>query len=230
MPLELAVIDALNRFNETRIMPGWVTDDGRKMAPGWVFIDSNYQTNAVYSFVERANTIARRFLPSSGYGGGQQPGFRKYSHPDKQSSGVKHIGDGYHVRYSEKRQQYGARVDADYWKTWIRQRLLTEPPGSPGSLVFYQALSGEHRNFCAHLDSEDEQQEIVVGKGIVTRWYNKTGRQNHYLDSSYLACAAGHLCGVRLVVPMSETIVPRTAERRPVVTMPDGRPYLVTER
>lgn len=35
------------------------------------------------------------------------------------------------------------------------------------------------------------------GKGRVILWVHE-GRPNHYLDTAYGACAAGHMAGVRL--------------------------------
>jgi hypothetical protein len=228
MALELAIIDALQRLNAARIEVGWPVDSGERRAPGWVFVDSKWQTPAVYRFVRDANAKARRFLPVAGYGGGQEPGFRRYEQPRKQTKAIQHIGEEYHVIHDDKRRHHAGRINADYWKTWLRHRLSTEPPGSPGGIVLFEALAGEHRNYLAQLDSEDQRYEEVPGRGLVTRWFNRTGRHNHWLDATYLACAAGHLCGVRIVPEKTVKAAPR--ETRPVVTLPDGRPFLITER
>ena len=41
-------------------------------------------------------------------------------------------------------------------------------------------------------------EEFVAGKGVVTKW-ERVRRANHWFDALYNACAAGHLCGVRLI-------------------------------
>lgn len=66
-------------------------------------------------------------------------------------------------------------------------------------------------------------------RGVVTKW-ERVRRQNHWFDALYNACAAGYLCGARL---LGETVKPQPA-RRPVVINagirhPDGRPWVDTE-
>jgi hypothetical protein len=39
---------------------------------------------------------------------------------------------------------------------------------------------------------------LNAGRGVAVKWELKR-RQNHWLDALYHACAAGHLCGVKLV-------------------------------
>jgi hypothetical protein len=88
-------------------------------------------------------------------------------------------------------------VNADHWKTWGHQRLST-PVGQPGAMTLFQAQPKEHLSFAKHLTAEVKTEEFISGKGLVTKW-ERLRRSNHWLDALYNACAAGHLCGVRLL-------------------------------
>ena len=63
-----------------------------------------------------------------------------------------------------------------------------------------------HLALAKHLTSEVKTEEFMAGRGVVTKWERRR-KQNHWFDALYNACAAGHLCGVRLVeeTPKSET-------------------------
>ena len=90
-------------------------------------------------------------------------------------------------------------IDADHWKTWVHQRLST-PVGKAGAMTLFQAPPQEHLALVKHLTAETKTEEFVAGRGVVVKW-ERLRRQNHWFDALYNACAAGHLCGVRLVSP-----------------------------
>jgi len=56
----------------------------------------------------------------------------------------------------------------------------------------------EHLALAKHLTAETKTEEFVGGEGVVEKW-ERLRKQNHWFDALYNACAAGHLCGVRLV-------------------------------
>jgi hypothetical protein len=69
--------------------------------------------------------------------------------------------------------------------------------GQPGAMSLFRAGPHEHLALAKHLTAETKTEEYVAGKGVVTKW-ERVRRQNHWFDALYNACAAGHLCGVRL--------------------------------
>lgn len=105
---------------------------------------------------------------------------------------------GYHVAFQRAPRMYLVEVDADHWKTFVHQRLTT-PVGQPGAMTLYQTSSYEHLSLAKHLTAERKTEEFLVGKGVITRW-ERVRKQNHWLDALYIACAAGHLAGVRLLL------------------------------
>jgi len=96
-----------------------------------------------------------------------------------------------------------AVIDADYWKSWVHQRL-TALLGSPGAMTLFQAKPNDHLSLAKHLTAESKTEEFIVGKGVVTKWERKH-RNNHWFDATYYACVAGHYSGVRLVDEQPKT-------------------------
>lgn len=222
---ERAILTALRQFRDL-VEAGWTSEGGALRIPDQAWIDSNYQTDLVYQFVrETARDADNRYRACVGRGAGQQR--KLYVAPRDKNKTIRHIGEGYHVVKLADKGVYLFEVNADAWKTWLHARLAT-PAGSAGGMTLFQTLPREHLAFCKHLTAERPVDEFVPGKGLQRRW-ETIRRQNHWLDTGYLACAAGHFCGARLLPQPTKTTVP-TPQARPVVTMPDGRPFLVTER
>jgi hypothetical protein len=158
-----------------------------------VWIDAGYMTPVVYTFCREAG---QRFVPVIGRGAAQQHR-QWYNRPTRTGSIVKHLGEGFHLNWQPTEKLHLGEADADYWKTWVHQRLST-PLGSPGSMTLFQAAPEEHLALAKHLTAEKKVEEFVAGRGVVIRW-ERLRRQNHWFDALYNACAAGSLAGVRLV-------------------------------
>jgi hypothetical protein len=107
------------------------------------------------------------------------------------------FGEGFHLSKMPAEKLQLAEVNADHWKSWVHQRLST-PLGNKGAMTFFHASPQEHLALAKHLTAEVKTEEFVAGNGVVEKW-ERIRKQNHWLDTLYNACAAGHLCGVRLV-------------------------------
>ena len=119
-------------------------------------------------------------------------------------------------------------VDADHWKTWVHQRL-SMPLGKRGAMSLFQAGLQEHLALARHLTAETKIEEFVAGRGVVVKW-ERLRRQNHWFDALYNACAAGHLCGVRLVSGDEPTRPQSKPRVSPAMVQPDGRPWVDVDR
>ena len=111
------------------------------------------------------------------------------------------IGEGYHVarlRRSGQKPRRLVEVDADHWKSWFHERLAASP-GRPGALGFFAGEPNEHLTIARHFTAECRVEEFLPGRGRIVRW-KRMHRSNHFLDAGQLACVAGHLAGVRLIV------------------------------
>jgi len=120
-----------------------------------------------------------------------------YNRPTQTGSVVKGIGEGFHSKWLRSERLMVMEVDADHWKTWVHQRLGT-PHDQPGAMSLFRAAPEEHLALAKHLTAESKTEEFVAGRGVVVKWERRR-RQNHWLDALYNACAAGYMCGVRLV-------------------------------
>jgi hypothetical protein len=80
--------------------------------------------------------------------------------------------------------------------------------GAAGVMTMFTASPQEHLALAKHLMAEAKTEEFVIGRGVVVKW-ERLRRHNHWLDALYNACAAGHLCGARLVEAQGPTPLPQ---------------------
>lgn len=229
---------ALHEFAET-IMAGYTVEGLGARVPDQVWIDSRFLPDVVCQFCREMGVArqAPRFRPIRGFGVTQyRKGGGPYHIPITRTRTVKYIGEQYHIVNVRDKGVQEVEINADYWKSWVHERLAT-PFAQSGAMEFFQADDKAHTKLVAHLTAEKQTQKFVPGKGTVTVW-ETISRTNHWFDAAYIASAAGHLCGVRLTTDGTEvTERKKTAgverrEGRAVSRMRtgDGRPFLVTER
>ncbi len=192
--VEQALQLALREFRDL-VMEGWPVGDanGARKIAEQAWIDAGYMTDVVYAFCRETG---ERFRPAIGRGAAQQR-HQWYNRPTHTGSTVRYIGEGYHLNWLQAEKLKLAEINADHWKSWVHQRL-SSPLDGKGVLTFFQATPQEHLALAKHLTAETKTEEFVAGKGVVEKW-ERIRKQNHWLDALYNACAAGHLCGVRLV-------------------------------
>lgn len=194
-----ATLAALREFDETIVQPGFGSQ-GR--VPDHVWIDSGWEKSqeAVYAFCEEMNEKyperENLYRPMKGYGTGQHKAPR-YSRPKKTGAQVRFIGDNYHLAKIPKWPVQLVEISSDYWKSEALGRFATAAD-QPGTLTIFGGTLSEHLFLFKHLLAEKEIQEWVDGKGWVRKWI-PVSKNNHYLDACYIAAAAGHYAGTRLI-------------------------------
>lgn len=205
--VELAIMDGLRELRTEYLDKGWINEHGQWRAPDYVVIDSRYKTLQVRAFCAEAGA---RYISSLGWGATQKyPGCKTYITPSQVSQTIRKIGEGYNIAMSKTSRCLIVHINSDFWKSWVHARLKA-PIDEAGSLGLFQVANQEdHKEFANHLAAERETIEFVPGRGNVVRW-KQTYSQNHYLDSTALACVAGHIVGVRLVRPKA-----KAAEKKP---------------
>jgi hypothetical protein len=223
--VEQATLIALRQFRKM-LREGWPVGsaNGEQMIPQQAWIDAGYMTPVVYGFCRESGD---KFRPAIGRGAAQQHR-QWYNRPTRTGALVKHVGEGFHINHLRPERLHIVEVDADHWKTWVHQRLGA-PMEVPGAMSLFRAAPQEHLALAKHLTAETKTEEFVAGKGVVVKW-QRLRRQNHWFDALYNACAAGYLCGVRLVSEPAVHAAPKPEVRPAPLTMPDGRPFLITER
>jgi phage terminase large subunit GpA-like protein len=206
MGVEQALMVTLREFREL-IQAGWPVahaEAEKRISPTLVFADSGYMAPVVYAFCRESG---EPFRPAAGRGASQQHR-QWYNRPTQGgASTVNWLGEASHAVWLAAEQVRLVEMDADYWKTWVHQRLVT-PIGSPGAMTLYRAPAQDHLSLAKHLTAEVKTEEFVAGKGVVTKW-ERVRKQNHWLDALYNSCVAGYGTGVRLV----DEVVPQVQAR-----------------
>lgn len=211
----------LAAFRELRpyLERGWQRESGGGVIPSQVWIDSGYSEHrdAVYAFSVEANKelpeSKQRWRPSKGYGEGQRNTTR-YRAPQNKDKDIIFIGRQYYlsrVRVNGKLLPgvILAHVDSDYWKSELHQALAM-PPEQPGAVTLYEHQDSiGHADFAAHLTAERQIEKFVPGRGTVVVW-DRTSRNNHWLDSSY-----GAMCESDFLIRTMSLPAKRAAADRP---------------
>lgn len=207
--LDVALIRAIRTRCEDLLGEPYRAADGQVHALDLTLVDAGWRTAAI---VEACQAIGRDWRPAMGYG--KSAGCAQANFTDVATrSRTKRPGDG----WFESKGSYGwlVALDADRWKSFEHDRWRAAP-GAPGSLQLWgdnpadrqrQRLSDDekrHHAYARHIVAEREVEEIT--RGQLRRHFKSFSRNNHWLDASYMSCAAARMCGIELV---------RYARRRP---------------
>lgn len=192
---ERGVLAGLRDFRDNVLAAGFAHSDGVARPPGAVWIDSGYLSDTIYMFCRESGPT---FLPTKGHGASQDMGqSRRYNQPKSTGAIIRKIGDGYHVCRLRKQQTRLVELDVDAWKAWVHERLATVR-NEPGAMVLFAGTKYDHTAFIKHLIAEKRVQEFDKIHGLVYKWL-RLHANNHWLDATTLAAAAGHHVGWRLV-------------------------------
>jgi phage terminase large subunit GpA-like protein len=222
--VEQAIMVMLRQFKDL-IQNGWPIEEKENelVRPKVIFIDSGYMAPVVYEFCRKRENI-NVFWPCIGRGIGQQR-LQHYNRPMQRTDTTRYIGRDFHINFLPSENTNLVEINADYWKTWVHQRL-TQPLDKPGAMTLFQAPRELHMSIAKHLTAEVKSEEFVPGKGSVVKW-TCLRRQNHFFDALYYASAAGWYCDVRLPdekpapVKRKYVSIDDMAQR---ALRPDGRP------
>lgn len=190
-----ALLSALRTLKDD-LCEGWKCGGGGGgvellMRPTFIFVDAGNWQDTILSFTESEGAP---FYATKGFGIGQRREGRY-----KRDTGAEVIWskEGYSlVRLPDGRHYLEVAVDR--WKSWLHARLSTAL-GKPGALTLFE--SNDHLAFCKHLTAEKQTEEFDPAVGTVVKW-RALHRNNHWLDSTTLACVAGHQAGMRLIDPV----------------------------
>ncbi len=226
---EIALKKVLQELRE-HVNDGWFKHDGSCCVPDRVWIDAGWHGEVVYGFVRESG---QRFLPILGRSSIKA---KRYFAGQKKSTGsvVAQQGEEYALATVPEEMCYRAEINADYWKSWLHKRLAcpleSKDSGgmtveTRGRLTLFEDDPRKHTSFAKHLTAEVEIESFEPGKGTIKAW-TPIRDANHWLDSTYIACAAGHHCGVRLI----QDELPLVEKRKVVVnaglSRPDGRNWI----
>ena len=229
--LDEALAKALHTRRDDIERDPYAFENGEILDPQLTLVDSKWRKDAVFRFCDEAGI---GWYPAIGYGrssGTIAPNFRESTSTSKVMSWQ---------AYSATRPDGGwlVHINADHYKAWEHDRWMSNPQRPGALLLFGEPGRGTHRSeqsqdqrdhlsYAHHICAEIEVEEPV--RGVMKRYWKEKSRNNHWLDASYRASAAAAMCSIRLYgMPASVPFDP--IEITPTVTMPDGSPFLASER
>lgn len=203
MGVERAIAAALAE-RRAEFATGWVRERTGEVVPAAeVWVDSGYQTETVYSFCAQSEN----WRPTKGRGAEDERRRGQYTRPKSCGHTVKYIGDGYHVDRIAGAGIFRVEIDADHWKSRAHS-ALTIPVTQVGAMTLYHVADvRQHNRFGRHVTAEKKVEEFVRDRGVVTRWL-RIRRDNHFLDATYIAMAAGDFVGAVGVMPAAQVSAP----------------------
>jgi len=205
---------------------GWQNESGKIVTASQVWIDSGWHehTDAVYEFCSEINREmglalgSEIYRPTKGYGEGQRR-MTRYIAPDAKRKGIMYLGSEFHIAKVKRNGKTVPGVmlvhmNADHWKSELHQRLMM-PADEPLAVTLYQAASfAEHSEFSKHLTAEKQVEKFIEGRGEIVVW-ERTDRNNHWLDATYSAVCAGEA----MVVHAQQKRRPVAGERQTLGNM-----------
>jgi hypothetical protein len=207
----------------------WQDQEGKSYRPDQVWVDSGYVDHQIpaYAACDELNRGcafgSERWRPAKGHGE-KQRFVGRYRAPKNRTNEILYVGPGYHLTWQRDYGLLLVHVNSDTWKTELTSRF-TIGSDSPRALTLFEPSSlGEHREFSKHLIAEEP---VLVGSVYVWRRVN---RQNHYLDASYLAVAAGDFVSRMRAEAEAAKAEAESASSRGVVSQPSVDVDLVAMR
>ncbi len=197
---EPAIYKALLNWRDELLRKDFVDATGARHPVQFCMVDSGTFTNAAYQFVREVGGI---FHVSKG--------INPYT-PKKQSTATTIAGANLHATKMQAANVWLYELDTSYWKQFIHERFLTPTFDENnmlrrGSLSLFQS-DQPHLSYAHHICSEELVSEFKEGKGSKVYWSVKN-ENNHWLDATYMAAAAGEACGVKLIAPSEIEVAPK---------------------
>ncbi|HUW32358.1 MAG TPA: terminase gpA endonuclease subunit, partial [Planctomycetota bacterium] len=217
---EGAIYAGLGKLTEKLLAHEWRRDDGVVMHIGRCLVDAGWQSDVVYDFCRQA-THAALLMPAHGAGitASQKP----ISEYDRKRGDT--IGEGWWIPAStRKRALRHLRIDTNYWKTFIYERITTAV-GDKGALTVFGDKPQAHRLLADHLCAEYRVRTQGRGRKV-DEWKNPAHQpDNHWWDCLVGSAAAASMLGSRLTGPPPRKPKPNVplAERWRMAREKDGK-------
>jgi len=170
--------------------------NGNEMTINRMLIDANWHesTDPVYEYVRRAK-YGNRLRPSHGR---PYPATRAPMSEAPQKKGEKK-GLNWVITYPKSAQQIRyVAFDANYWKSWLEDRLRVSM-GGRGCFSIFGDNPDRHKMFCDNVVAEYVVPVTANGR-TVNQWNEYPDRRdNHWKDTSSLCCIGASISGIKVV-------------------------------
>lgn len=192
MALEARIYAGLEKIAEEVIGRRWPRAGGGDEARiGRALVDSGYLTDTVHQWA-RQTAAAAVVIPSKGL----FIGAKKTPFSDWKPQPGERPGQGWRLKAAPGGRGRLAVLDTNYWKSFIAERLRSEP-GTHGAMFLFGANPAVHTMFADHLTAEFPVRQ-TEGSRTVDEWELHPGRpENHWFDCLYQAAAAAGVDGLK---------------------------------
>jgi hypothetical protein len=130
-------------------------------------------------------------------------------------------------RHSAMPGQRLVLIDTDETQDWIEGQLYTLTAGDSGSMTVYEAPHESHQDYCEQLLNDAPVDSLDQTNNLREKWIRvDRSIPNDYRDCRRYAFVAMWIATRGAAIQARRRPAPPPAGLR----MPDGRPYLVTER
>jgi len=203
---EAQIYKALLEWRDSQNVKQYVDATGTERKLDFVLVDSGTFTQAIYAFTKQVRGV---YHPAKG----QYP-YRQRKRNTASTIASEHL----HAERMASSDVWLYELDTSYWKQFVHERFLSPTFDDQnmlrrGALSLFNPMHGKsHLNYAMHLTAEELVSEFKEGKGVKTYWTVKN-ENNHWLDATYLAAAAGEICGVKLIAPSEKEIAPRMVDK-----------------
>jgi hypothetical protein len=176
---EVAILAALREFRAS-IEGGWPVQgstDTRK--PDAIWIDAGHLPAVIHQFCREAGTFPTgRWFAAIGRGASLMEKQRYYA-PHRTNKGIRRVGQGWFLARTNEHHSHQVTFDSDHWKLWL-QAGLRAPVDERGAITLFdpgadKLLRDRHNKLSRHFASEQLQQRMEPGKGLVQEWVKHVG-------------------------------------------------------
>jgi hypothetical protein len=182
--LEGSIYAGLDALTQRLLGEPWKRDDGAEMRIALCLVDQGWQADVVHQFC-RQSPHAALLLPSRGAGIGAAQ--RPISEFDRKRGD--RIGYYWWVpKLSGKRVLRHIEVDANYWKSFIHERIGAAT-GDRGALSLFGDKPARHQMLAEHLTAEYRVRTEGRGR-TVDEWRLKAAKPDNHLFDCLVGCAA----------------------------------------
>jgi hypothetical protein len=176
----------------------WLEAQGNSFTPpDWTLLDTSdgVLTDALYNFVLKAPEFPP-IAASKGYGEGQGPKPQEFVPESERAERI--LGNHWYAKLNSNKGIWLYHPDANFWKLWVQERFASDPfdhetqKQNENTLTFFRpARVRAHQSFAKQIVAEEWR---APKKGQKKRFVT-VSEQNHWLDSTYMACAAAEMQG-----------------------------------
>ncbi len=196
--LEGALTAALHTFVTPKVTSAYIREDGMEMTVERCLIDSGWgdSSDIIYNYIKESR-LGAIVMPSKGVG--ITATVRPFSEYQRKLGEIVSDYEWQISPVKNKRWVRLMRYDANWWKSFFRNRFLMARGESSSFSINGEEVTDRFRMLCDHLSSEYSLPESARGRKVDV-WKMYPNRENHWLDCVVGCMVAASERGCRLLI------------------------------